>query len=200
MQERTSRSQAERREATRAALIAVGREIFAEQGFAGAGAPEIAQRAGVTRGAIAHHFKDKLGLFAAVVRAEAEAVGAALQALPPGAMAADMAGAVGHWFTAMAAPGRARILLIDGPAVLGVTEMARIDAATGAAELQLGLAEILPGQTPAQLSALTEILSAGFDRAALRITEGAPPAPYLDAITGLIAGLRRQDGRQEGRG
>ena len=186
MQENSPRTQAERRAGTQAALIAVARDLFAQHGFAGVGAPEIAQTAGVTRGAITHHFKDKTGLFHAVVTAESEAVGAALAALPSD----DMAGAVRHWFAVMDQPGRARILLIDGPAVLGVEEMARIDAATGAAELGQGLAETLPGIAPAQLAALTEILSASFDRAALRIASGAAAGPYVDAILGLIEGLR----------
>ena len=185
MQEKTSRTQAERREATQGLLIAAARELFARQGFAGTGAPEIAQVAGVTRGAITHHFKDKTGLFHAVVRAEAEAVGTALADLPSD----DMAGAARHWFAVMQHPGRAQILLIDGPAVLGIEEMARIDAATGAAELGQGLAALLPGHDPVQLAALTEVLSAGFDRAALRIAEGADAAPYIDAVMTLIAGL-----------
>ena len=185
MQENSPRTQAERRAGTQAALIAVARDLFAQHGFAGVGAPEIAQAAGVTRGAITHHFKDKTGLFHAVVTAESEAVGAALAALSSD----DMAAAVRHWFAVMDQPGRARILLIDGPGVLGVAEMARIDAATGAAELGDGLAALLPGHDPQQLAALTEILSAGFDRAALKIAEGAPPAPYIAALLGLIAGL-----------
>lgn len=185
MQENSPRTQAERRAGTQAALIAVARDLFAQHGFAGVGAPEIAQAAGVTRGAITHHFKDKTGLFHAVVTAESEAVGAALAALPSD----DMAAAVRHWFAVMDQPGRARILLIDGPGVLGVAEMARIDAATGAAELGEGLAALLPGHGPQQLAAQTEILSAGFDRAALKIAEGAPPAPYIAALLGLIAGL-----------
>ncbi len=71
MQEKTTRTQADRRVATQAQLIATARALFAQQGFAGVGAPEIAEKAGVTRGAITHHFKDKTGLFHAVVRAEA---------------------------------------------------------------------------------------------------------------------------------
>lgn len=185
MQGKSSRTQAERREATQAALIEVARDLFARQGFAGTGAPEIAEAAGVTRGAITHHFKDKTGLFHAVVRAEAEAVGAILAGLPSD----DMSLAARHWFAVMQHPGRARILLIDGPAVLGIEEMARIDAATGAAELGQGLAALLPGRDPAQLAALTEVLSAGFDRAALRIAEGADEAPYIAAVLALIAGL-----------
>lgn len=185
MQEKTTRRQADRREATQASLIAAARDLFAAQGFAGVGAPEIALAAGVTRGAITHHFKDKLGLFDAVVRAEAAAVSDMLSEMP----ASDMGAAIRAWFVTMQVPGRARILLIDGPAALGSAEMARIDAETGARELGLGLAQMLPGRDPTQIAALTELLSAGFDRAALRVAEGAAPAPYINAITGLIDGL-----------
>ena len=185
MQEKTSRTQADRRVATQAQLIATARALFAQQGFAGVGAPEIAEKAGVTRGAITHHFKDKAGLFLAVAQAEARAVAAELAEVAAG----DMAEGARRWFAAMARPGRARILLIDGPAVLGVAEMARIDLETGANELAQGLRAALPERDPAQLAALTEILSAGFDRAALRIAGGAAPAPYLEAITALIGGL-----------
>src|SRR5256885_4582036 len=60
------RSQAERRAATRAALLAAGRALFAERGYAAVGTEEIVQRAGVTRGALYHHFAGKEELFAAV--------------------------------------------------------------------------------------------------------------------------------------
>src|SRR5580704_8450584 len=61
------RSQAQRSATTRQALLEAGRSLFAERGFAGAGQEEIVERAGVTRGALAHHFGTKLGLFRAVV-------------------------------------------------------------------------------------------------------------------------------------
>src|SRR5688500_3458893 len=60
------RTQAERREATRAALIAAGRKLFAERGYERVGTEEIVAAAGVTRGALYHHFDGKRGLFAAV--------------------------------------------------------------------------------------------------------------------------------------
>src|SRR6266545_2719530 len=57
---------AEQTEATRSALMAVARELFAQRGYAGVGTEEIVQRARVTRGALYHHFRDKKDLFRAV--------------------------------------------------------------------------------------------------------------------------------------
>ncbi|TRW97535.1 TetR/AcrR family transcriptional regulator [Paracoccus sp. M683] len=185
MQEKSSRTQADRRAATQLALLGAARALFADRGYAGVGAPEIAELAGVTRGAITHHYGDKAGLFQAVVRAEAQAVAAVLAALPDGPLALRQGARL--WFQAMADKGRVRILLIDGPAVLGPSEMARIDGATGGGALAQGLAQALPGSDPAKLSALADMLSAGFDRAALRIAEGARPEPYQAGIEDLIA-------------
>src|ERR671917_5502 len=61
------RSQAERRATTRRALLGAAREMFAERGYHGAAAEEIVRRAGLTRGALYHHFEDKKDLFRTVV-------------------------------------------------------------------------------------------------------------------------------------
>ena len=58
----------ERGEATRAALVTTARALFAEHGYAGVGTEEVVRRAGVTRGALYHHFRDKQDLFEAVYR------------------------------------------------------------------------------------------------------------------------------------
>src|SRR5436305_1091478 len=73
---KSNRTQAERTAATRAALVAAARALFAADGYAGVGTEAIVQAAGVTRGAMYHHFADKQDLFAAVF----EAVEAALTA------------------------------------------------------------------------------------------------------------------------
>ena len=63
------RTQAERRASTRGALIDAGRALFAEHGYAAAGREDIVVLAGVTRGAMHHHFPSKVDLFQAVYEA-----------------------------------------------------------------------------------------------------------------------------------
>src|SRR5580658_3300712 len=71
----TRETQVERSNRTRAALLRAARQLLAEQGFAQTGREEIAQRAGVTRGALYHHFASKTEVAAAVVdELEAELV------------------------------------------------------------------------------------------------------------------------------
>ncbi len=61
------RRTAEAAEATRVALIETGVLTFAEVGYHAARLDDIAERTGVTRGAVYHHFGDKPGLLAAIV-------------------------------------------------------------------------------------------------------------------------------------
>ena len=71
-----------RGDSTRAALVGAARELFAERGYAVVGTEEIVGRAGVTRGALYHHFADKRDLFRAVYeQVEAELVAAVVEAL-----------------------------------------------------------------------------------------------------------------------
>lgn len=55
--------------ATRALIIQAARKVFAAKGYADTGLAEIVAAAGVTTGAIYHHFRDKKGLFLAVAEA-----------------------------------------------------------------------------------------------------------------------------------
>ncbi|MCR9255804.1 MAG: TetR/AcrR family transcriptional regulator [Alphaproteobacteria bacterium] len=170
-------------------LVGAARGLFATKGYAETSTPEIVQAAAVTRGALYHHYPDKAALFLAVVRAEAAEVAAEIErssdsaGSPPDAL---LSGAEAY-FTAMKKPGRTRILLLDGPAVLGAGEMARIDGETGGGTLAEGLRAV--GMDAALIAPTAEMLSAGFDRAALAIAEGADAAPYLAALERIVQGL-----------
>src|SRR5690606_25685100 len=114
------RTQEERRAATRAALLAAGRALFAEKGFAGAGREEIVERAGVTRGAMYHHFPSKEALFQAVYEACEEEVLARVMAAAEGARDPKemlRRGSLAYLEVAGRDDVR-RICLIDAPAVL----------------------------------------------------------------------------------
>lgn len=188
------RSNKERTETTRAALIDAARALFVEKGYAETGTPEIVAAAGVTRGALYHHFTDKAALFRAVVEREAAAVAARIESDTTdetSPIEALMTGAEAY-FAAMSEPGRTRLLLLDGPAVLGPEAMNEIDRDTGARELREGLGYAMDkGILKAvPLDAVTALLSAAFDRAALAIVSGEPADEYRAAMGALIEGLR----------
>jgi AcrR family transcriptional regulator len=114
-------TQVERRATTRTALLAAARELFTEKGFAATGREEIAARAGVTRGALYHHFESKRDAFAAVAEeldAElgARVMAAARKSRSPYEQIRSSARAC---IEAYAEPAVMRILLTDAPAVLG---------------------------------------------------------------------------------
>ncbi|ASY58830.1 TetR/AcrR family transcriptional regulator [Sinorhizobium sp. CCBAU 05631] len=189
-QERSRRSNRERSDTTRAAIIDAAHALFVDKGYADTATPEIVAAAGLTRGALYHHFEDKKSLFRAVIEREAREVAATIEQFAPDGLApreALLAGAAAY-FDAMAVPGRVRLLLLDGPAVLGVTEMAAIDAAHGGRTLEEGLsAAMAPHRLKEKaVKAMAFLLSAAFDRAALEIDAGAARADYAYAIDRLI--------------
>lgn len=191
--ESARRSNRDRTETTRAELISAARELFTEKSYAETGTPEIVAAAGVTRGALYHHFADKQALFAAVVEQEAAAVAREIdRASPPSLSARDalMAGSDAY-LTAMCVPGRTRLLLLDGPAVLGRAEMDAIDNRHGNRSLREGLVAAMRKQSMKRLppEALTALLAAAFDRAALAIEAGASGEDYRAVLTALIDGL-----------
>ncbi|PDT16842.1 TetR family transcriptional regulator [Rhizobium sp. J15] len=185
-----SRSNRERTEQTRQALIDAGRRIFVEKGYAETATPEIVAAAGVTRGALYHHFEDKKALFEAVIKCEAQEVAKAIEASSASEQAprAALIAGASAYFTAMAQPGRTRLLLMEAPAVLGSPAIAAVDAENAEASLREGLQALLP-EAGALLGPLTSLLSAAFDRAAIAIDAGGERRDYERAIAALLDGL-----------
>jgi AcrR family transcriptional regulator len=174
-------------------LIEAARHLFAEKGYSDTGTPEIVAMAGVTRGALYHHFPDKLELFRAVVEAEAEAVAEeiASESMESDSALEGMLDGADAYFEAMSVSGRARLLLLEGPAVLGVVAMAEIDRRTGENELRQGLELALQGADSSDIphSALSAVLSAAFDKAALAVVSGEPLEEYRTALRILLTGI-----------
>lgn len=191
--ESSRRSNRDRSDATRAALLEAARALFIDKPYGEIGTPEIVKKAGVTRGALYHHFADKQALFAAVVDAEAAAVARDIMQSSPEGTAPDNALLAGGqaYLDAMAVPGRTRLLLIDAPAVLGHAEAKAIDMCHSAATLRDGLAMAIgAGMLPdLPLDPLTGMISAAFDQAALDIEAGGSRAEWEQVLGRMFAGL-----------
>jgi len=190
MQDRKARSNQERTLATRTALLAAARDLLIRKGYAATSTPEIAAAAGITRGALYHHFTDKQDLFRAILEDEARAVAVDIESAAPQELPvrdALLAGSLAY-LKAMTVPGRTQLLLIDGPAVLGTAAMFALDARHAGRTLREGLQAALghglPAATP--VDALAALLSAAFDRAALEIEAGGDPDQFRAAMVGLI--------------
>lgn len=181
------RTNRERSQTTRAALIAHARALFVAQGYAETSTPQVAAAAGLSRGALYHQFEDKQALFRAVLEAEARVVAGAIEATPGrgDAVAILVAGARAY-MKAMRVPGRTRLLLVDGPAVLGPAEMKALDEATSAGTLVDGLKAARPDADPARLAVLADLLSAAFDRAALSVEAGGDEKAYGAGVEALM--------------
>jgi AcrR family transcriptional regulator len=189
---------AEQSELTRAALIAEARRLFAARGYAAVGTEEIVRAAGVTRGALYHHFQGKKQLFQAVYedveqrlveRIAASAISSAgnpLQALHAGAQA---------FLDACEDPAVQRIALLDAPAVLGWEQWREIGMQYGfglvqgtvQAAMDAGLIERQPVVPLAHLllGAIDEgamLVARADDDGETRSQVGASVTRFLDAL------------------
>jgi AcrR family transcriptional regulator len=124
------RTQAERSAETSEALIAAARTLFAAHGYADVSLETIVRTAGVTRGALYHHFADKTELFAAVFEQVDGEVAARMGDAIAAAQQTDpieiMQLGARFWLDACADSEIQRIVLVDAPAVLGWTRWTEI--------------------------------------------------------------------------
>lgn len=170
------RTQVERTAGTRAALVGAARTLFAERGYAAVGTTEIADRAGVTRGALYHQFADKATLFAAVAEEVESDVTQRLTVLVAQAGATEPAGALraaaDAWLLACDEPEVRQVLLLDAPVVLGWEGLRDLAQRYG-----LGLTEALlqaavdaGALRPIPVRALALVLLGALQEAALVVT------------------------------
>lgn len=188
-------ARAQQREHTRRTLLRESRRLFAEKGYAAVGLAEIVTAAGVTKGALYHHFDSKTELFRAVLAEVQHEVGAQVAA------AADaeadpwtqLTTGCAAFLHATADPLVQRIMLIDGPAVLGWHDWRAMDEANSARHLHEALESLVTaGVLPAQpIAPLTRLLSGAMNEAALWLTTAPEALPdTITALDRLLTGLR----------
>ena len=163
----------ERSRATRERLIANARTLFGKRGYAAVGTEEIVRAAGVTRGALYHQFAGKEALFAAVVEAvEADTTGrVATEASAAGDPLAELRAGCRAFLAACADPEVERILLLDGPAVLGWDRWREIGLKHSlglvTAVLKAGMDAGVIARQP--VSALAQLLIGALDEGAMLV-------------------------------
>lgn len=191
--------QADRRAATTAAIMAAARALFRTDGYDAVSIDHIAARAGCTKGAVYHHFPAKSAIFDRLVDDIQAELAAGLAARAPGAEPPGspeaMAGAICAYLAGAAAPDVRRILLIDGPVVLGWRRWREIDDTHFAAMVGGGVTRLMGPDTAApDIEAATRLVLGAVMEAALAI--GADPPSGQDAesfrpaLIRLFSGLR----------
>ncbi|WP_067965632.1 TetR/AcrR family transcriptional regulator [Nocardiopsis trehalosi] len=189
------RTKAQQREETSRALVAAARRLFARHGYAAVALEEITAAAGVTKGALYHHFGSKAGIFRAVVAEVQHEVGERVAA------AADaepdpwdrLVTGCREFLAAGADPEAHRIMFVDGPAVLGWDAWRRIDEASSERHLAEQLAALAEaGIVRGPVAPLVHLLSGAMNEAALWLAQSpeGDPDETADALVRMLEALR----------
>lgn len=193
-------SNRDRSAATRAALIHAGRKLFGERGYALVGTGELVSQAGVTRGALYHHFHDKPSLFRAVFEdvqrdlAERLSTAGAPDAPPLERLHAG----IEVFLDACLEPAFCRIALLDAPALLGWDDLRQLDDRYALGFLNATLAEAMDADQLRQRSVevLAHILMGAVTECGMLVAR-APDRQQARERVGeglhqLLAGLASQ--------
>jgi AcrR family transcriptional regulator len=192
-----SRTQAARSAATKDALVAAARPLFAAQGFGGVATEAIVRAAGVTRGAMYHQFADKTELFAAVFEAVEAEVTERVGAAVLGAGTADpiemMTLGAQTWLDECADPEVHRIILLEAPVVLGWERWREVGLRYGMGLVQGLLTRAIEvGRIPAQpVVPLAHVLIGALDEAALYVARSDDPVRARDEVAAVLDRLVR---------
>ena len=171
---------------TRAALVAAGRRLFGQQGFAATSVDDLAREARVTTGALYHHFPTKTKLFEAVFeQAHTELMSASAQA----AMGAPdevelLARGFGAFLDGVLEPEIRQIVIVDAPAVLGLARFTELDEQFAFAEIMYALdSAISAGRLEVEdPETLTRLLLGALTRGAMLVGSSPDPAPTREAV------------------
>jgi AcrR family transcriptional regulator len=192
------RSNADRSDETRGRLLEVARRLFAERGFAATPTEEVVREAGVTRGALYYHFRDKQDLFRAVVEELQQQIMERIEVAAAGAADpwSGLQAGLQAFLDACLDPAVQRVVLLDAPSALGWAEWRELDERYGfrllrdalQALMEAGLLERQPVEPLAHLllgalSAAGLLIAEAADTAAARAEVGA-------TLDRLLRGLR----------
>ncbi|MFF0115364.1 TetR/AcrR family transcriptional regulator [Streptomyces prasinus] len=188
---------AQQREQTRQALVRESRRLFSTVGYGSVGLSEIVHAAGVTKGALYHHFSSKADLFRAVLEQVQQEVAERI------AETADaredtweqLVSGCRAFLTVSTDPTIQRIMLVDGPAVLGWSEWRTMNETTSGRHLAQVLGDLIDeGVIAAQrVEPLTHLLSGAMNEAALWLatsTDPRNPDDTQDALVSMLESLR----------
>jgi AcrR family transcriptional regulator len=194
-----SRTNREISEETRARLLAAGRRLFATRGFADASADEIAERAGLTRGALHYQYGDKRGLFEAVLREACAELTARIARDTMAQVAegpAELERGCEILLDAYGEPETQKLLLRDGPVVLGWTQWRQVQEEAGLTALLRHALEhwVEAGWIGAErVEPLARMLAGALSHAGVAIAEAedreAARARYREEVRALVRGL-----------
>ena len=171
---------------TRAALVNAGRQLFGTKGFSATSVEDIARAARVTTGALYHHFPTKAAVFEAVferVHADMLVASAEASAAADGALE-KMAAGFGVFLDQVLEPEVQRIIVTDGPAVLGLARFIELDERYALAPAVEALeaataAGVLRVEDP---QTLIRLLFGAMTRAGLLIASSPDPKATRDAV------------------
>jgi AcrR family transcriptional regulator len=196
-------TKAEQSEATRGALVAAAEALFAARGFADTPTEAVVKTAGVTRGALYHHFTDKADLFRAVYEALEQRMIAQVEEAVTGLTdpIAVLHRGTEAFLDACLDPAVQRIVLLEGPTVLGWDTWRQIDMAYGlgmvTAVLELAMQTGVIRRAPVE--ALAHILLGGLNEGAMLMASSpdleAARRRTGEALRVVIDGLAQQPPR-----
>jgi len=203
-----ARTQAERSAATQQALLEAARRLWGERGYAEVSTPEIAEAAGVTRGAMYHQYADKAALFRAVIEAMDVEIIERLQtevaAAQPKTPADTMHAMANAWLDIAGEPEVRQLMLLDAPSVIGWREYREMSESNSVQRAEALLkAAIDAGQLrPQPLRPLALVLLGALEEAAIYLAGAEDPAQardevravVRDLIDGILEGSARQPG------
>jgi AcrR family transcriptional regulator len=192
---RKPRRKDEQSRETQERLIRVATELFAEKGYAATATEDLVARAGVTRGALYHQYVDKRDLFRAVFESVEQQLG--VRMAQAAAAATDPAEqfrlGARAFLEAACEPAIRRIVLLEGPTVLGREEWRRIDSQYAFSLVRaVWEANIAAGNVPPlPLDALTEVMLGALNAAGLAVAAAPDPKAAIGEFVTIVDAVQR---------